>query len=195
MAWLDGGIVGLKALPRIQKASHPIILDARRRSESRACRRTHKMMISSPLTSHMLPVHQVALADALAVAALRGTLPTRRCCGGLPQPSWTRAMRCRSPSRSQMGAVAASAVQVLTVWVKPLDTPYSERGMPNAPQSRFASGVAGWQQGSDQRHAHRKGAIAVGYYDGSSPVPPRVERAEAAGRRGRGKPLAFTGAA
>ena len=86
---LDGGTIGLSLLPEVEDSDAVIIVDA---SEMDAApgtvRQFRNRAIDRQLSGKRRTVHEVALADLFAAAAIRGRSPARRALIAI-QPSCT----------------------------------------------------------------------------------------------------------
>jgi len=83
VALVDGGTWGLNLLPLVEQAEHVIFVDAIRRDEEPG---TLTLLEGADLPSYLsmkLSPHEVDLRDVLALAELRGTLPSDICVIGL----------------------------------------------------------------------------------------------------------------
>jgi hydrogenase maturation protease len=79
MAFVDGGTIGLSLLPEIENAAAVIVIDASEIGEQPGTVRVfHDREIDSQLSGKRRTVHEVALADLFAAAAIRGRSPVRR---------------------------------------------------------------------------------------------------------------------
>jgi hydrogenase maturation protease len=76
---VDGGTIGLSLLPDIEDAAAVIVVDASELGEAPgALRIFHDREIDQQLSGKRRTVHEVALADLFAAAAIRGRSPARR---------------------------------------------------------------------------------------------------------------------
>ena len=76
---LDGGTIGLALLPQIEDADTVIVVDASEIGASPGTMRTYRNReIDRLLAGSKRSVHEVALADLFAAAAIRGRLPRER---------------------------------------------------------------------------------------------------------------------
>jgi len=76
---VDGGTIGLSLLPRIEDADAVIVVDASELGEAPGTVRTFRNEeIDLLLSARKRTVHEVALLDLFAAAALRGRAPAER---------------------------------------------------------------------------------------------------------------------
>jgi len=76
---LDGGTLGLSLLPEIEDAAGLIVVDAAQLGESPGSIRVfHNNEMDRQLSGKKSTVHEVAVADLLAAAAMSGQLPAKR---------------------------------------------------------------------------------------------------------------------
>ncbi|MFO7697837.1 MAG: HyaD/HybD family hydrogenase maturation endopeptidase [Anaerolineae bacterium] len=116
IAWLDGGTMGLEALPYIEEASHLLILDAIQTGDPPGALVCLQDDAIPAAIARKLSMHQVALADALAMAALRGTLPTRRVLLGITPAELDWGLTLSEVVSAQMDDLVAAAAGVLATW-------------------------------------------------------------------------------
>lgn len=84
---IDGGTIGLSLLPTIEDAAAVIVVDAAELGEAAGTLRVfHGEEIDRHLSRGRRSVHEVALADLFAAAAIRGRCPQRRALIGI-QPA------------------------------------------------------------------------------------------------------------
>ena len=77
--FIDGGTIGLSLLPEIEDADAVIIVDASEIGESPGTMRIFRNQeIDQQLSGKRRTVHEVALADLFAAAAIRGLSPAER---------------------------------------------------------------------------------------------------------------------
>jgi len=76
---VDGGTIGLSLLPEIEDAAAVIVVDASEIGEAPGTLRVfNDREIDQQLSGKRRTVHEVALADLFAAAAIRGRSPARR---------------------------------------------------------------------------------------------------------------------
>jgi hydrogenase maturation protease len=76
---VDGGTIGLSLLPEIEDAAAVIVVDASEIGEAPGALRIFRDgEIDQQLSGKRRTVHEVALADLFAAAAIRGRSPARR---------------------------------------------------------------------------------------------------------------------
>jgi len=76
---IDGGTIGLSLLPEIEDAAAVIVVDASELGEAPGTLRIFRgSEIDQQLSGKRRTVHEVALADLFAAAAIRGRSPARR---------------------------------------------------------------------------------------------------------------------
>jgi len=76
---IDGGTIGLSLLPDIEDAAAVIVVDASEIGEAPGTLRIFRdREIDQQLSGKRRTVHEVALADLFAAAAIRGRSPARR---------------------------------------------------------------------------------------------------------------------
>jgi hydrogenase maturation protease len=116
--WVDGGTSGLEALACIEGRSHLLLLDA---VQTGAAPGTLIRLTSDEIPATIalkLSMHEVVLADALALSALRGTLPgTRVLLGIVPEViDWGEDLS--TAVGDAMGALIAASERELRTWMK-----------------------------------------------------------------------------
>jgi len=79
LEFIDGGTIGLSLLPDIEDAAAVIVVDASELGQSPGTVRIFRNdEIDRQLSGKRRTVHEVALADLFAAAAIRGRSPARR---------------------------------------------------------------------------------------------------------------------
>jgi len=100
LSFIDGGTIGLSLLPEIEDAAAVIVIDASEIGEQPGTVRIfHDCEIDSQLSGKRRTVHEVALADLFAAAAIRGRSPGRR------------ALVAIQPASTELGLEPTAAVQ------------------------------------------------------------------------------------
>mgnify|MGYP001823480088 FL=1 len=97
---IDGGTIGLSLLPEIEDAAAVIVVDASEIGEAPGTLRIFRdREIDQQLSGKRRTVHEVALADLFAAAAIRGR-----------SPAW-RALVAIQPASTELGLDLTPAVQ------------------------------------------------------------------------------------
>lgn len=97
---IDGGTLGLSLLPDIEDAAAVIVVDASELGEAPGALRIFRdREIDRQLSGKRRTVHEVALADLFAAAAIRGRCPARR------------ALVAIQPASTELGLGLTPAVQ------------------------------------------------------------------------------------
>jgi hydrogenase maturation protease len=79
LTFIDGGTIGLSLLPALEDADAVIVVDASELGERPGALRVFRgREIDAQLSGKRRTVHEVALADLFAAAAIRGRSPARR---------------------------------------------------------------------------------------------------------------------
>jgi hydrogenase maturation protease len=113
---LDGGTLGLELLPRIEGATHLLILDAVRTGALPGTLvRLEGDAIPAAL-AHKVSPHQVGLQELLAVAAFRGALPAERVLLGLEPASLDWGTELTPEVADSMSALVGAAIEQLRAW-------------------------------------------------------------------------------
>jgi hydrogenase maturation protease len=116
VTWLDGGTLGLEALPYLEDCTHLLVLDAvQTGAPPGSLVRLEGEGIPTAI-AQKLSMHQVALADALAVARLRGTLPAKRVLWGLTPALLDWGETLSNPVSRAMDALVYAAEKELREW-------------------------------------------------------------------------------
>lgn len=115
--YVDGGTWGLFLLPEIERAGAVIFLDAiQAGAEPGAVIELTREEIPAALSVTGLSVHQLALADLIALATLRGTLPERTAAIGI-QPLYVRLGTEVTPAaEAALDEVVERTVARLAAW-------------------------------------------------------------------------------
>lgn len=115
--YVDGGTWGLFMLPEIERAGAVIFLDAiQGGAEPGTVIELERDEIPAALSVTGLSVHQLALADLIALATLRGTLPERTAAIGV-QPLWMRMGTGVTPeAEASLDAVVERTLARLVAW-------------------------------------------------------------------------------
>jgi len=113
----DGGTIGLGLLPAIEDSSGLIAVDATRFGASAGTVRVFEgAALHQLLIGRKSSAHEVALADLVAAAALRGTLPSR-CALVAVEPAVTEIGLKPSPEvESAIPTLCAAVHEVLQRW-------------------------------------------------------------------------------
>ncbi|MDX1661137.1 MAG: hydrogenase maturation protease [Gemmatimonadota bacterium] len=125
--YVDGGTWGLFLLPEIERAGAVIFLDAIQAGEEPgAVIELSRDEIPAALSVTGLSVHQLALADLIALASLRGTLPERTAAIGI-QPLYMRMGTEVTPeAEAALDDVVERTLARLAAWGHPIDDPALE---------------------------------------------------------------------
>lgn len=114
---VDGGTWGLFLLPEIERAGAVIFLDAIKvGAEPGTVIELSREEIPAALSVIGLSVHQLALADLIALASLRGTLPKRTVAIGI-EPLYVRmGTSLTRVAEASLDAVVERALARLEAW-------------------------------------------------------------------------------
>ncbi len=116
IVWLDGGTLGLEALPYLEEATHLLVLDAVQTGAPPGVLVRLEGDAIPAVIALKLSMHQVALADALAMARLRGTLPVQRVLWGLTPAVLDWGETLSLAVAAQIEALVAAAARELEGW-------------------------------------------------------------------------------
>jgi hydrogenase maturation protease len=113
---LDGGTLGLELLPRIEGATHLLILDAVRTGASPGTLVRLTGDAIPVALAHKISPHQVGLQELLAVAAFQGTLPAERVLLGLEPASLDWGAELTPAVADSMSTLVEAALAQLRLW-------------------------------------------------------------------------------
>jgi hydrogenase maturation protease len=113
---IDGGVMGLDLLPRLEGTTHLLILDAVQTGQPPGSRvRLEGEAIPTALSLKM-SLHQVGLQELLALASFQGTLPPRVVLWGLEPASFEWGLQLSEQIAGQIDALVEAAVAELRDW-------------------------------------------------------------------------------
>ena len=115
---IDGGTIGLALLPEVEQAEALILVDA---SELNAnpghVAVFHDSEIDRQLGNKRRTVHEVALADLLSAAGLRGRLPKRRALVAIQPESTDWGLEMTAPVKAAVPAALDTVRSIAREWL------------------------------------------------------------------------------
>jgi hydrogenase maturation protease len=112
----DGGTMGLEALPYLEAATHVLVLDA---VQTGAPPGTLVRLVGEAIPAIValkLSMHQVGLQEALAMARLRGTLPSQLVLLGIVPAVLDWGLALSPAVAAQLDALVEAAAAELAAW-------------------------------------------------------------------------------
>jgi len=114
---LDGGTLGLSLLPEIEDAAGLIVVDAAQIDEAPGSIRVFRNVeMDRQLSGKKSTVHEVAVADLLAAAAMSGQLPAERALVVIQPASIEWGLKPTSPVRAAIPRAREKVAEIARGW-------------------------------------------------------------------------------
>lgn len=115
--FIDGGTIGLSLLPEIEDAEAVIIVDASETGERPGTLRIFRgNEIDRQLSGKRRTVHEVAVADLFAAAAIRGRSPARRALVAIQPASTELGLEPTADVRAAIPGACAAICELAREW-------------------------------------------------------------------------------
>ena len=116
---VDGGTIGLALLPEIEDADAVIVVDASELGASAGTLETfHNEAIDTLLSGKRRTVHEVALLDLFAAAAISGRMPARRTLVAIQPGNTEWGSGCTQPVEAAAERACALIEQLAEDWTQ-----------------------------------------------------------------------------
>ena len=115
---VDGGTIGLALLPQLEDADAVIMVDASELNANPGCIAVfHDREIDRQLSGKRRTVHEVALAELLSAAGIRGRLPARRVLVAVQPQSTDWGLELSPPVKAALPAAVETVRNLAQEWI------------------------------------------------------------------------------